>query len=352
LIGIATSIKKFFTLKKLAMIVIAIVVSTSVGVGGFLSLKRDVAVNEGGKVTEFVTMKTTVGEALNERGISIGAYDYISVSPNTELQKSRKTEINIKRAVPINVFVGKETKKLYTYRGNVKDALAYSTIEYSGKDRLDGAKPSDKIVSDMSFRVIDVTEKIVQERVAVPYTTISRGNNRLDRGKKILIRAGKIGRREKRYKIVYEDGKRVKKSVISNKLLVAPINKIVEKGTVARFKTSRGAIVRYSRVLYMTATSYTASYQDTGKSPGDYGFGITATGVRVREGIVAVDPRVIPLGSRLYIEGVGNSPSYGYAVAADTGGAIKGNIIDVYYGSTSESIQWGRRYVKVYVLTN
>jgi 3D (Asp-Asp-Asp) domain-containing protein len=100
----------------------------------------------------------------------------------------------------------------------------------------------------------------------------------------------------------------------------------------------------YSKVYTMVATAYTAGPESTGKSPGMPGYGITASGMRVRPGVVSVDPRVIPLGTQLYVEG------YGYSIAADTGGAIKGNRIDVYMESLSDAYRWGRKTVQVYVL--
>jgi len=100
----------------------------------------------------------------------------------------------------------------------------------------------------------------------------------------------------------------------------------------------------YSRSYNMVATAYTAGPESTGKSPGMRGYGITASGMRVQPGVVAVDPRVIPLGTRLYVQG------YGYSIAADTGSAIKGKRIDVYIKSLSEAYKWGRRTVAVYVL--
>ena len=92
----------------------------------------------------------------------------------------------------------------------------------------------------------------------------------------------------------------------------------------------------YQRRLVMEATAYTAA--DGG------GDGYTATGQYLQRGMVAVDPDVIPLGSQLYIEG------YGYAVAADTGGAIVCDRIDLAMDSTSEALDFGRRDVVVYVL--
>ncbi|WP_081328686.1 3D domain-containing protein [Neomoorella thermoacetica] len=85
----------------------------------------------------------------------------------------------------------------------------------------------------------------------------------------------------------------------------------------------------------MLATAYTASSEE-GTADGR-----TATGIKVRRGVVAVDPKVIPLGTKLYIEG------YGEAIAADTGGAIKGNKIDLFMDSKQEALRWGRRWVLV-----
>ena len=73
------------------------------------------------------------------------------------------------------------------------------------------------------------------------------------------------------------------------------------------------------------------------------GGGRTAMGTKARVGEIAVDPSVIPLGSRVYIEGVG------YRRAEDTGGNIKGNTIDIYMNSESECLRWGMRYVTVYI---
>jgi len=70
----------------------------------------------------------------------------------------------------------------------------------------------------------------------------------------------------------------------------------------------------------------------------------TATGVEPREGLIAVDPKVIALGSKVYVEG------YGYAIAGDTGGAIRGNRIDVFFPTLRQCIDWGRKSVHIYVL--
>ena len=153
------------------------------------------------------------------------------------------------------------------------------------------------------------------------------------------------------YRVVYEDGVLVTKELVQESVVSAPINKIIEYGTVAQYTTARGETFRYSKVLNMRATAYTSSYKDTGKTPDHPAFGITYTGIKARRGIIAVDPKVIPLGTRVYVEGVGKTPDYGYALAADIGGAIKGDLIDLYFETQEEADNWGLRKVRVYILS-
>jgi uncharacterized protein YabE (DUF348 family) len=341
-----------FTFKQLAVFFVTIVVSVAVGAGVFLNYKREVIIDVDCKKVELSTALSNVKQVLDQSGIILTPYDYINMSLDDKLLNNSITEIYIKRAVPIHVLTEGQPKTLMTFRYKVKDALYDNSIILSEKDRLDGANLEDKIVKDMSFRVIKVTEDITTERVNVPYKVIDRENHNMDRGKTVTARQGRNGTREKKYIITYEDGKQVERMLLSNLLIKAPVNKVIEHGTIMNFTTSRGSLVTYRKVIDMSATSYTASYADTGKHPGDAGFGITYTGIKVHQGIVAVDPRVIPLGSKLYIEGIGNTPDYGFALAADIGGAVKGNIIDLYFESASVSYNWGRRNVRVYILTD
>ncbi|GGK33820.1 hypothetical protein GCM10010965_28380 [Caldalkalibacillus thermarum] len=96
------------------------------------------------------------------------------------------------------------------------------------------------------------------------------------------------------------------------------------------------------------ATGYTAGVESTGKTPGHPQYGITYSGVKVRRNVfstIAADPDVFPLGTILYI------PGYGYGVVADTGSAIKGNKIDLYFDTVEDVYRlWGKRQVDVYVI--
>lgn len=128
-----------------------------------------------------------------------------------------------------------------------------------------------------------------------------------------------------------QDGKVVKEERQED--IVEPKPAVFHMGR-SGFSTSRGSFTR-GKVVTMESTAYLPTDGS--------GHGITASGRRAEYGVVAVDPRVIPLGSLVFVEG------YGLAIAADTGGAIKGNKIDVCMHDRREAMQWGRRKVKVHI---
>jgi uncharacterized protein YabE (DUF348 family) len=350
LIPLLKNIRRYFSVKEAVVVLLAVVISVSAGVGVFFHLRKEVVINDDGRQMVVKTMNTTVDEVLKQNGISISPDDYINVPLDTKLKKFESNIVNIKRAVPVSVLVDGQEIKLMTYRETVRDALENSTIELSEDDRLEGAKLDDKIIKDMNIKIVRVDEEIVTEKIPIPYDVVTRENNHMDKGQEKVTREGKEGIQEKTYKVVLEDGKEIVRELVKDAVMLAPVTKIVEFGTVLSHKTARGGTIRYSKVLDATATAYTASFKDTGKHPGDPGFGITYTGIKAKKGVIAVDPKVIPLGTKVYVEVAGSTPDYGFAVAADTGGAIKGNKIDLYFDDQDFVDRWGRKRVKVYIL--
>jgi uncharacterized protein YabE (DUF348 family) len=334
----------------IAIICIAVVISVTAGCFVFNGLKRHVVINDNGHEVALKTMKVTVKEVLEQTGIIVTGEDYINMPFDAKLARIQENRIEIKRAVPVSIKVDGKELNVKTYKDTVKEVLSDNAISVDEKDKFVGSQLGDKIVSNMNISIVRVDEKTVKETTPIPFKTITKENNRLDRGTKNTVREGKEGAREKTYTVVYENGKQIAKQLTKDLIAANPLDKIVEVGTVLNYKTSRGDSLRYSKVMNMKATSYTASFADTGKHPGDPGFGITATGAKVRKGIIAVDPSVIPLGTRVYVEVPGAAPDYGYAVAADVGGAIKGSKIDVYLDSGGAVNAWGVKKVKVYIL--
>jgi uncharacterized protein YabE (DUF348 family) len=351
-IPLAKNISRYFSFKEITIVVLAIVISVSAGVGVFLSLKKEVSIDDNGKQFVVKTMKTTVREVLDQSGIDVEPEDYISQPLDAKLQKIKRNEIYIKKAVPVNVLVDGQKVVLKTYKETIGEALENSPVKLTQNDKLVDLQLSDKVQSNMEIQVIRVNENVITEKSDIPFNVITKENNRLDKGTEKIVEQGKTGIKEKQFKVVFEDGKEVARQLIKEAITSNPIDKIVEIGTILNHKTARGDNVRYQKVLDMRATAYTASFKDTGKDPDHPLFGITATGIRAYKGVIAVDPRVIPLGTRVYVEVAGDTPDYGYAVAADTGGAIKGDLIDLYYDSQDFVDRWGVKRVKVYVLTD
>ena len=197
--------------------------------------------------------------------------------------------------------------------------FALASIAFAGK-RQDNTKSGE----------IRVETKSIPPHVTYQFS------REVGRGRLVKAHDGKPGTVKRTYRIILRDGKPVGKELIKEERS-EPTNTLFLMSR-AGYQTSRGSWSR-SRVIEMVATAYTNSPSENG------GWSRAANGMALTDGIVAVDPRVIPIGPKLYVEG------YGFAYAADTGGAIKGNRIDLLMPSFSASNNWGRRRVKVHVLS-
>ncbi|MEN6551045.1 MAG: 3D domain-containing protein [Candidatus Cryosericum sp.] len=181
-------------------------------------------------------------------------------------------------------------------------------------------------------RLVYVAEQLLTVTERVPYEVLYQPSQSALRGQVAAWIPGTGGVREREYRLVYEDGALVDRVLRSDELLEPAADEALAVGTAV----FRGGAIKE---LYMEATAYSPTVAETDGDPWT-----TASGMRSGYGIVAVDPRVIPLGSKLYVEG------YGYAIAGDTGGAIRGNRIDVFFYLARQSAAWGRRWVRVFVL--
>lgn len=314
---------------------------------------RQVVLYDGDSVIVFNTSRSvTVGDFLRNNNILLRKQDLVYPTWDTKLKPYEKNEIYIKRAIPVNVFADGKELLIYTQGKTVRDVLANNNIAFGSMDQLVGVNLDTPVYTNMNIRIIRVKEEIIKEQETIAFNTVKRANQRLDQGVERVVKEGKEGIREYSYKVVYEDGKIISKELVQEKIISEPVDQIVEYGTIASLVTSRGDTIRYKQVLNMRATAYTASYKDTGKNPDHPHFGITYTGMKAKRGVIAVDPKVIPLGARVYVECLGNTPDYGYAIAADIGSSIKGDLIDLYVDTQQEADSWGIRKVRVYILAD
>lgn len=327
------------------------------------------------KTQDIKTTNKTVGEVIEEKDIYIGDSDYINFDENQKLEEGM--EIVIKHARPVTVEIGnrKITKK--TYKDSIKDILKDFDIKVDKDDKVSPGLNAK--YTDTAIKLTQVEKKEVVEKEELEFTTLYRDNKRLELGKTNTVTKGTKGVKEITKTQVFENGKLVKEDIVSEEVVKEPVNQIIEKGKKPLTVASRGTKVERNTISKPKKSEPKQVEKKVEKKPAPkpakkpestqtsnskfnakktivmsstaYSIkGTTASGVPSGPGKVAVDPNVIPLGTRLYIESLDGWGDYGYAIAADTGSAIKGNIIDVFYSDRSTALRYGRRKIKVHIL--
>ncbi len=332
--------------------VISLVIVCSV----LITCKKVVIIDGRNSAKEVVTFNRYVEDVLKSQGITLGVNDMMNVSADAPLKNNMKIEIY--RAFHVYVTEkGNTVEHIATRRtaGEILGELGYNPKE---TDKITPAYTA-KVNEFDEITLIRTDEKVTEVVEEIPYESTVRENSALATGQRKVIQKGAPGEKKVSYKIYFEDGVEVSREAIKEDVVtdaVAQITEVGPKKTIDSYKiasagtiqTSRSGSLAYSKVISVNATAYDAS--SCGKSPSHPAYGITATGRQAGYGIVAVDPSIIPLGTKLYIESPDGSYVYGAAIAADTGGAIKGNRIDLCYNTRSEAIKFGRRPMNVYIL--
>jgi len=307
-----------------------------------LTVRRAVPVtlHEDGQTTTFYTTARTVGEALQEAGLTLYLAD--RVRPDLGEPLAAGTHIYVQRSRPVTVRVDGRTIRTRTHRERVGEVLADLGIVLSGKDTTH-PPPDAPLGDETTVEVVRVSEEFQIQQSPIPFEVVWQPDPDLELDQRRLLQDGAPGVLERRWRVRYENGQEVSRTLENEYVAVPPTTKIIGYGTkiVVRQLETPGGTVEYWRVIRMLATSYSASTAGVPRSSPYYGR--TRLGLPMRYGIVAVDPRLIPLGSQVYV------PGYGVGLAADTGGAIKGRRIDLGYDD--ENLVLWYRWVDVYLLT-
>jgi len=226
-----------------------------------------------------------------------------------------------------------ETRTVKTVKPTVQQLLWQEFVVLGTYDRCSPSLQT-PIKDGMTITVDKVKCVITTKNVTIPKETITRYSPLLANTAYQVLDPGQDGVREEKTKTWYLNGVQTKVDVVPGKVITAAKPTIILKGNGG----SRGMTVKKS--IQVVATAYEPGPTSCGK----YANGYTATGMKAGKGVIAVDPKVIPLGTKVYVEG------YGMAVAADVGGAIKGNKIDVCMDTVAECKQWGRKTVTLHIL--
>ncbi|MCD6290821.1 MAG: DUF348 domain-containing protein [Anaerolineae bacterium] len=296
-------------------------------------------VHDGGATYVIHSTASTVGEALHREGVTLYLGDLVRPALGTPLTAG--LHVYIARSIPFSVRVDGREIHTRTRQQTVADALADLGIVVAGADIVDPPL-SARIKPNLTVSITRVRETIEVEQDSIPYATIWVPDDNLEIDRRRVDQAGQEGLTKRRYRVVYHDGRIVSRTLEDKWVAQEPITRVVAYGrkiVLHTLKTPQGTIT-YWRKIRMLATSYSPS--TAGVEPDDPYFGYTRLGWRMRKGVVAVDPTVIKLGSRVYV------PGYGIGDAADTGGLIRGRRIDL--GFDDYNLELWYRWVDVYLL--
>jgi 3D (Asp-Asp-Asp) domain-containing protein/uncharacterized protein YabE (DUF348 family) len=359
-------------------------------------------ITDGTDTTVHTSAAEDIDTVLQEAGIILGEKDLVSATGG-----STRGQIVIQRNQDVAIEYGGDHLSASTYGSTVGELLDQLNLDLGPSDTVtsegDPLSIDAETYDGMTLEITRTTTETQTATVSVPYETVTYLDPSLEEGTTVVETVGQDGTNQLTLCLTYVNGELTDTAVTATRVVSAPVNEVVLVGskatctekedavtiyeepeeeeetepvteTVAEtvsesvssstpvsepdpepepepetvsssynsssgntITTSSGTVLSYSKVLSMTATAYT-------------GGGTTATGTQARYGAIAVDPSVIPYGTKLYIVTEDGSWVYGEATAEDCGGAIKGNIIDLYFDSYSTCIQFGRRACTVYVL--
>lgn len=261
------------------------------------------------------------------------------------------------RAVPVKVSVDGTTNIHFTTQKSVQKVLEELGVTLGQDDKVTPSLDS-KTSADIDIKIVRVTKHVIQTKQSVPFTVVKTSDDTLLKGKTKILSPGTDGVVVHSIEKVFEDGKFVSKRWLGKEVEKAGSPKVIAVGTkkptavasasisrsdnavnISGLTTKGGVSFKYKKVLKnVTLTAYSSEEDGIGTR--------TASGTRVTEGrTIAVDKNVVPLGWWVYIEGIG------FRKAEDTGGAIKGNKMDVYYDSLKAAKNFGRKKGRtVYVI--
>lgn len=328
----------------------------------FLNITKSVTIIVDGIEVTTQTRGETVMDVLKENNIVL--QDNSNVFPYKSFKINDGDVIVLENPVPVVLYSGgMDPYEVMTSSDTVGDFLEEQGIEIEENDIVNPAIDT-KIVPDLEVEIKYIDTVLEDEQIDIDYKTIVKYTDDLYEGNQRVVQEGEKGLKLIKREKYYENGVEIKNNVIYSNIEIQPIDKIIEKGIKKReayyvdIKNSlyavRDAYLGGSKISFLgdeylisdtMVVEATAFYNS-----GSNGNHTTATGNPTFYNpngwsTIAVDPKIIPLNTKVYIEG------YGFGIAHDTGGAIKGKKIDVFMPSRDSAYTWGRKKgVKIYIL--
>lgn len=332
--------------KVIKLCIFAAIVFSVIMMTGYRKFETSVFITDKGITKEIKTNESDVYEILRAENYTLEEEDRVSYTKD----ENNEGHITIHRAFDTIIKADGEYHKVTTLGGKVSDILEKAGITLSGTDTVSPDLGED-VSANMEITVSRIRYVNRNKNEAISFETEYLDDPNLVSGHEEVITEGEDGVLTLTYKDTYVDGKLTKTEKTDENVTTEPVNEVIRRGTALAtpynkntpdtVKLVNGVPENYLRVVSGKSTAYSAA-------PGAR----TASGRYAEVGTVAVDPKVIPYGSELYIVSH-DGLVYGYAIAADTGyGMLSGAVaVDLYMETIDDCYRWGAHYVDVYVLS-
>lgn len=309
-------------------------------------------ITDGEQVTVHTSFASDPAKVLDEVGVELDEDDFYTTAAGDGV-----SEITVQRGQVVYVdYCGKEMQ-LNTYGETLGALLNRNGIQTYGQYTVSQSLQT-MTYDGMQVQIGNVVQAQETYTVELPFETVYCDDPNLPAGQQEIVVSGSAGQLLCSAEVVYVNAQEQSRIVTDETVLERPVNQIVAVGIGSEeqevsgeqelwigdgiIRLPTGEVLTYTESKTFNATAYT--HMDAGCDM------VTATGTRVKWGTVAVDPRMIPYGTRMFIVTSDGSFIYGIATAEDCGGAIKGNRIDLYMPTLSEAFRFGRRSCTVYFL--
>lgn len=292
----------------------------------------------------------TVAQVLARAGISLGESDQVNLDFDATILPD--TEITVTRYYNVYVVDRGVARAYCIPEGTVAESMATTDFVLEGENVFSNAQAP--VSENLVIGVDHISYQEVQTTEEIPFSVVEQSSDTLYKGSTQVKTEGVNGSKTVTHRQKLVNGEVVSSEVVKEDVITPPVDKVVLLGSKPKpsavatsisvtpqgtLVDASGKAVSYSRKIVGSCTAYT-------------GGGITSTGRPAAVGRVAVNPNVIPYGSKLYICSPDGKYVYGYAIASDTGGALmSGRVLcDLYMNSYGECVNFGRRPMAVYVL--
>jgi 3D (Asp-Asp-Asp) domain-containing protein/uncharacterized protein YabE (DUF348 family) len=316
-------------------------------VTGFVWAQRQVSIVVDGRTSHLATQSTDVAGLLSEAGVTVGSGDLVFPSRDTKITPG--LSVVVRHATPVVVVLGGTKNKVRVVGKTVADALVAAGVDPAQAGGSVIPPLNTTLSARMRIVVPDCFSRVSAESTSVPFPVEQLREGTLPKGVRRVLKPGVRGTKLRVFKTVVTAGIGGPPTLVREQVLEPPVAQVEAVGTgdgmsahqlevanIPRRFIRGGAGTPKGRRLHVVATAYSAAEPGASSS--------TASGVRAERGVIAVDPRVIPLGTHVYV------PGYGYAVAGDTGRLIRGHHVDLCFDSMSALNAWGRRHVTIVLL--